>query len=348
MTSTLQQPMVTKRELAERAMRRCWFPVARSVDLVTPQQATLLGVDLVVFRGAGGNAHVLPSRCPHRGGSLVIGKQHGDDIACSYHGWRWSGETGACTHIPSLEDQSKIPPKAKVKSYPVVERYGQVWTVLEDPLVEMYDLPEWHHLDLEWMAGPTLDSPTGVAIAMENFRDVAHFPFVHAASMGDDVPQVVEPLEVRREGMHVWMDHLVPTKDSGWGKHDGNLVLHYHCVAPGLSAVTYSDPSVGSRVLIGTPSPVAYDQIKIFWSIASEVGYRGASMGENLALETQVYFEDLPIAERIKPREVPWDNEYEEFSVPADLFTLNYRRAFLELMEMERTRAEKIDGLRTA
>jgi hypothetical protein len=82
-----------------------------------------------------------------------------------------------------------------------------------------------------------------------------------------------------------------------------------------MSAVTYVDSKVGTRVLIGTPSPVAYDQIKIFWSIASERSYRGASMGENLALETQVYFEDLPIAARIEPREVPWDNEYEEFSV---------------------------------
>jgi len=45
-----------------------------------------------------------------------------------------------------------------------------------------------------------------------------------------------------------------------------------------------------------------------------------------------VYREDLPIVDNISPREVPWDGEFQEFSAPSDLFTLNYRRAFNELM----------------
>ena len=54
MTITAPAPTVTKRELAEAAMRRSWFPVARISDLDTPQRATLLGVKLVVYRDGQG------------------------------------------------------------------------------------------------------------------------------------------------------------------------------------------------------------------------------------------------------------------------------------------------------
>ncbi|MGB3485439.1 MAG: aromatic ring-hydroxylating dioxygenase subunit alpha [Mycobacterium sp.] len=333
MTTVIQPsgtPTVTKRDLAEAAMRRSWFPVARSADLANPQQATLLGTNLVVFRRSDGTATVLPSRCPHRGGSFTIGTQHGDDIACSYHGWRFSGVSGKCTYIPSLPDQSKIPPKAGVKVYPAIERYGHVWTCLEDPVTEMYDLAEWRDLDLEWLAATPLNSPTGVAVAIENFRDVAHFPFVHRDTMGD-VPEVVEPLNVRRDGLHVWMDRELLATEGEWN-NGGDQTMRYHCVAPGLAAITFTSSTLGTRVVAGFPSPIAYDQVKIFWGVANEVGYRGSTLGESLELEQRVYLEDLPIAERIEPREVPWDNETEEFSAPADLFTLNYRRAFTDLM----------------
>lgn len=317
--------------LAEQSMRRSWFPVARSVDLAKPQEATLLGVPLVVFRKANGEATVLTRRCPHRGGDLSQGEQHGDDIGCPYHGWRFSGSTGVCSFVPSLADQSKIPPKAAVRVYPAVERYGHIWTCLEDPIVDMYDLDGWKDLDLVWLAANPLRSPTGVAVAIENFRDVAHFPFVHSETMGD-VPEVVEPLDVRREGIHVWMDRPLLATEGEWD-NDGETMMRYECVAPGLASITFTSENLGTRIVAGFPSPVSYEEVKIFWGVAAERTYGGPSIGHNLALEEAVYLEDLPIAERLEPKEVPWDGGYDEFSVPADLFTLSYRRAFRELMD---------------
>ena len=132
----------SKRELAEQAMRRSWFPVARIVDLGTPQKATLLGEKLVVYRDRNGRVTVQSRRCPHRGGDLSIGEVHDGSIGCPYHGWQFSSTDGACVRIPSLVDQGRIPPKAGIATYPAVEKYGHVWTVLEDPVREMYDLEE--------------------------------------------------------------------------------------------------------------------------------------------------------------------------------------------------------------
>src|SRR5688500_7382734 len=124
MTITAHAPTVTKRELAEAAMRRSWFPVARSCDLDTPQPATLLGVKLVVYRDKQGRVAVQSRRCPHRGGDLSRGEVHASSIACPYHGWEFASDGGACSRVPSLPDQSKIPPKAAIDSYPAVEQFG--------------------------------------------------------------------------------------------------------------------------------------------------------------------------------------------------------------------------------
>ncbi|RBP64922.1 phenylpropionate dioxygenase-like ring-hydroxylating dioxygenase large terminal subunit [Brevibacterium sanguinis] len=322
--------MPTNRERAEAAMRRSWFPVARIADLDKPQTAVLLGENLVIYRDRAGDVAVMARRCPHRGGDLSIGEVHENSIACSYHGWEFATNGGACVRIPSIPDQTKIPPKAKIKTYPAVLRYGHVWTVLEDPITEMYDLPEWRQTEFEWLAGEPMDSHAGVGITIENFRDVAHFPFVHKVSMGP-TPEVVEPLDVRRDGIDVWMERPLDAGSGEWAG-DGDCMMYYHCVAPGLASITYDYERYGKRIVAGFPSPVAYDRVKIFWGVANEVGFTGTSLEENLRLETMVYHEDLPIVENIEPREIPWDHEYQEFSVPADVFTLNYRRSFMELM----------------
>ncbi|WP_321844293.1 Rieske 2Fe-2S domain-containing protein [Paraburkholderia bannensis] len=319
------------RTQAERALRRQWFPVARSADLATPQSTTLLGERLVVWRTASGQAVVQDARCPHRGADFALGKVHGDSIACPYHGWQFAADGGKCSHIPSLEDQCKIPPNAAIHTYPVIERFAHVWTVLETPATELYDPAHWRELELDWLAATPLESPTGVAVAIENFRDVAHFPFVHEVSMGPS-KQVVEALNVRREGLDVWMERKLDAGEGDWA-NDGDCLMQYHCGAPGFASITYHYERLGKRIVAGFPSPVAYDEVRIFWGVANERGYRGADLEECLRIEEMVYLEDMPVAATIRPREIDWDARVVEHSVPADLFTLNYRRAFREFIE---------------
>src|SRR4051794_2122407 len=89
-------------EDVQRALRRAWFPVARSVDLDRPQAATLLGEPIVTFRTAAGQPAVTSRRCPHRGGDLALGAVIGDTIECPYHGWRFAGDSGRCELVPAL------------------------------------------------------------------------------------------------------------------------------------------------------------------------------------------------------------------------------------------------------
>jgi phenylpropionate dioxygenase-like ring-hydroxylating dioxygenase large terminal subunit len=315
-------------------LRRSWFPVARLEDLARPAEATLLGERLVVFRTDAGEPRILQRRCVHRGGNLAKGEVHGDVIACPYHGWRYDGATGWCTHIPSLpEDATKrIPSTARVESYPAHAQWGLVWTCLDEPLLAPPDPAEFHELELgEWVAGPTLHSTIGLAATTENFRDVAHFPFVHRGTMGE-VPHTVEPLDVRRDGFEVWMTRRVEAVMGAPWSGDGDAWMHYHALVPGVSIIVYDYDKIGKRVLVGCPSPMGYEECTIFWAVANDASFTGMTVQEAMESEHAVYLEDVPVIGDLEPREVPFDGEVPEVSVPSDKFTLGYRRAYLDFI----------------
>jgi phenylpropionate dioxygenase-like ring-hydroxylating dioxygenase large terminal subunit len=164
-----------------------WYAAAESAELTdTPKHVKMLGLDFVLFRDSQGVAHCLSNVCVHRGASLAHGKVRGDAIECPYHGWQFQGANGACTKIPSLGKDGKIPARAKVDSYPVQEKYGLVFCFLGDApeaeRVPIIDIPEWNDpawrftlLSYEWRADWQR--------AMENSLDPAHTEFVHP-SMG--------------------------------------------------------------------------------------------------------------------------------------------------------------------
>ena len=118
----------------------------------------------------------------HRGGSLGKGKMHGDRIACPYHGWQFGGD-GACRHIPVLGDGASIPARAKVDSYPVVERYGIVFAFLGDLPEEerppLFEIPEWDQPGWRASGLVTFDLHAYFERSIENGLDPSHNEFVH-------------------------------------------------------------------------------------------------------------------------------------------------------------------------
>src|SRR5688572_20437098 len=106
-----------------------WFVVALSEELTVGESVArhYFGRDLVLFRGDHGAAHVLDAYCAHLGAHLAVGgKVEGDCIRCPFHGWRYEGTTGRCNEIP-YGGSERIPEKAKVRTYPTIERAGAVW-----------------------------------------------------------------------------------------------------------------------------------------------------------------------------------------------------------------------------
>jgi len=233
-----------------------WYPIVRSEDLGydTPEKARVLGVDLVAFRDQDGEAHVLSDTCTHRGASLG-GPWSGANaprivngcIVCPYHGWEFGGD-GECKNIPSIGYGTKTPPRAKVDSYPVQEKYGIVFAFLGDEPEEtrapLLEIEEFGHED--WAANEVLvlDVPYYYERSIENGLDPAHNEFVHPThghnAINRDTYKVRDyETEDHRQGWGFWFWHKFdspalpqkghvtsPDSDTPWGdtKTEGSQI----------------------------------------------------------------------------------------------------------------------------
>ncbi len=319
---------------ATRAMRRAWWPVARLRDLDAPRVATLLGERLVVYRTTSGRTAVASSRCPHRGADLTLGSVAGETIQCPYHGWQFGAHNGRCVRVPSLPEGASIPAGVAAKTYPSRESLGLVWTCLDDPVSDVPDPVELRGIEWEFEAADCFPVDAGVVAATENFRDVAHFAFVHRRTMGD-VPAVIEPLNARREGTEVFMERWYTAHGGEGGDvfESANEILYsYHAIAPAFVCLVHQYGDRGRRYTIQVCSPVSLEQCVIYWVEGVSAGFRGPSLAECVTANRQVFLEDVPILNSLQPPEVPF-GEQTEFSTAADKYTLAVRRAFLEFVQ---------------
>lgn len=313
------------------ALRHCWQPVARLQDLTQgPQRAVLLGEALAVFLTESGKPAVVADRCAHRGASLSMGEVQGDSIQCPYHGWEWAGESGACTRIPSLPDQDQIPPRARIPAFPAREQWGLVWTVLAEPLGDLPKLSWFDAKEWEWGHGPAFELPVGFGVMIENFRDVAHFAFVHQATLGE-MPEVIEPLRPEREDFEVILRREMRAgegADEIWGSL---RELHTHAIAPNFTSAL-AITTKGERCLLHAARAISPTESAHYWIVGITDDYDEFTVEEAIEFEGRLYAEDTAIISAVEPRELPLDPEA-DVSTLADRFTLAYRRAFKDYVE---------------
>lgn len=163
-----------------------WFAVAWSRDLVPGDVKSIHYFDeeLVLFRTREGEAKVLSAFCPHLGAHLGEGgRVIAESIRCPFHGWRFDGDSGACIEIPYCE---KIPPRARVKAWPVVEvnRMIFAWYHAEGKEPE-WDVPVMGELANDEWTEPRLhelEVPVHLQEMSENNCDPMHFYFVHTST----------------------------------------------------------------------------------------------------------------------------------------------------------------------
>jgi len=319
----------TSEELAL-ALRRCWQPVARVQDLQSgPQRAVLLGEAFAVFLTEGGKPAVVADRCPHRGASLSMGKVKGEGIQCPYHGWEWEGADGRCSRIPSLTDQGQIPPGARVPALPVRQQWGLVWTVLEEPLGEPPNLPWFDEEQWRWGHGGPYELPVSFGVMIENFRDVAHFAFVHQATLGA-TPEEVEPLAPERDGIEVTMRREMVIGEGAEAFYGPGSPFHFHTIAPNLTSARMLAPG-GERCLVHVARAIDAQRSAHYWIQGFGENFEGEDLEAAIAFEEKVYAEDLPIVSAIEPRELALDSEA-DLNTLSDSYTLTYRRACVEFV----------------
>ena len=164
-----------------------WFVVDESRELAPGEHKNLyaFGNDLVLFRAESGEARLMDAYCPHLGAHIGVGgRVEGDGMRCPFHGWHFDGG-GRCIDIPYAEGKA-IPAKAKIRTYPIIERGHMIWAWhhLEggEPFYDVPHIPEFE--DPNWLPYETYEVEVGT-IAQEFAEgefDVQHFKYVHGAT----------------------------------------------------------------------------------------------------------------------------------------------------------------------
>src|ERR1700741_1592296 len=97
-------------------MRRHWLPVCLSEEGAAkdgaPVKSRLVGEELVVFRDSDGRLGVRDEHCPHRGASLVFGRNEDCGLRCLYHGWKFDVD-GNILEMASEPQTSAISERVK-------------------------------------------------------------------------------------------------------------------------------------------------------------------------------------------------------------------------------------------
>lgn len=191
-------------------LRNSWYVAAWSRDVADkPVARTMLEEDVVVYRQQDGAIAALEDRCPHRHLPLSMGAVTAEGLQCGYHGMVF-GSDGGCLRAPS---QSFAPPTARVRSYPVLERYGWVWVWMGDAaLADPALVPDFGLMEspLHATVGKTNHVACNYRLVSDNLMDLSHVGYVHTSTIGNASFGEKGKLTVSKTGSGVRAVRLVP------------------------------------------------------------------------------------------------------------------------------------------
>jgi len=189
-----------------------WYVAAWSDEVTAsaPFARRVCGQPVVLFRSAEGEPAALYDSCCHRGAPLSVGNVLSKGLQCAYHGLVFAAD-GRCIEIPG---QTLVPAKAKVRSYPVVEKDQFIWIWMGDPARAdprlLIDYP--FHQDKRWPhRHGVYHVKSSYLMLADNLMDLTHLAYVHAANVGGEAKAHIEAkTEVRPTDRGVFVKRWMP------------------------------------------------------------------------------------------------------------------------------------------
>ena len=196
-------------------IKNTWYVAAWDHEVTTEGlfARTIIGTPILLMRKDDGELVALEDRCCHRGAPLSVGRREGNCVRCAYHGLKF-GDQGQCVEAPG---QERIPPQAKVRTYPVVQSHRWIWIWMGDPAkadpslipnTQWIDHPDWRSLD------GYIHYDVNYLLICDNLLDFSHLPFVHPTTLGGGSDYAATRAKVERmdDGVRItrWAKDIDP------------------------------------------------------------------------------------------------------------------------------------------
>jgi hypothetical protein len=171
-----------------------------------------------------------------------------------------------------------------------------------------------------------MEFETDALTATENFRDLAHLPFVHGETLGLTETTVPSTHPDRDEaGLRLEFEFVAPA----WSEQPAHTVYRY---IPPLFSATFDFPdearSKAERCLLSFPRPIELDRTVAQWTVGLAAPYEQRDLDEYQAAEDVIFGEDRPVIGEIAPRWSEAGQAKRQVHTLADAWPLAVRRAF--------------------
>ena len=293
-------------------LRNTWYVAALSPEVGrVPKAIKVLGEAVVLYRTSNGTAVALEDACPHRKLPLSLGRIKGDAIECGYHGLTFD-PFGKCIDAAT---QDKIPPFAKVRSYPVQDKYGLLWIWMgESSLAETHPVFEMDNLgQLGWglTQGDQLLVDCHYLWLVDNLLDPSHVAWVHRTSFAGNGTDAT-PLQIAADATGVicsrWLlDQPPPPFYAPLLKFPGNAdrlqhyEVRYPCIA--INMGIYTPAGKGGPCMVDGPdtyrmvsynflTPIDEDHTHYFWLQQRNTDAADDALTQQIAAGARAAFEE--------------------------------------------------------
>lgn len=302
-----------------------WHVVGRADAL--PERGILavrlLGEDVVLWR-ENGQVMAWQDLCIHRGSKLSLGKiTAAGCLECPYHGWTYNTE-GRCVLMPAHPEQTP-PTKARVQTYVVQEQYGWLWVCMGDP-AQARPIPafaEWDDPAFRNIHCGPYKFRASAPRVIENFLDVAHFPFVHEGYLGDRSHTRIEDYEVITDADGVTADDIRIWQPDPDGTGIGQHVSYTYRVPRPLTAYFIKRTDQQFSILFNVTPVSEFESLGWMWM---NYNYAHDLPEDSLRhFQDTVAGQDIPIVESQRPERLPLDLQA-ELHLRSDQTAIAYRR----------------------
>ena len=233
-------------------LRNAWYVAGWADDLVQGQLTgrTFLNEPVVMYRQVDGTPVALSDLCPHRFAPLHLGKQLGDVVQCGYHGLEFSAD-GRCVRNPH---GGIVPPGAKLRKYPLVERHNVLWIWPGERQADDSLIPnEFAYLSDTRRAHVRgyIHAKANYLLLLDNLMDPAHALYLHSSLVSDDMRDNYEPEVGISEGVTtrtLYQASVAPPSlfagglPPGTQRVDLNDIVRGHIPSNVMHDVAYSQP----------------------------------------------------------------------------------------------------------
>ena len=205
--------------------------------------------------------------------------------------------------------------------------YGYLWTTLGEPEGGVFAVPETYEDDRRTLNALTVGIEVSAPRAVENFLDLAHFPYVHAGMLGEEPHTEVAEYRVEERDGELWaVDCAFYQPRAAASSSQAVLADYIYRVPRPYSAMLYkSSPADADRLdAIGIfIHPLTDTRIRahLFVSVLDDV----STDQEIRWFQQNIIAQDKPILENQYPKLLPLDPRAET-PIRADRSAIAYRR----------------------